>query len=290
MQKKVANPNSKTKLPPAHLKSPPPKLEQIKEENFAPRLSTKPHTTRHENEARSPKIPMNVNFYRHLINDKYSSEHDLEWVLKLRSPNSENKSTFKNEPTTTQPFSFDGRGIEAQKNGRATSELDSKNQPHQLQHLYRHRIGATPSQGPVYFETGLRNYGSSSDKLRDLERTWRNAPKKDKQEYPSLYPSYNETLKIKSWSTKNLAIETHTGFEGSLNYPKYGEIYDRQTKNVSDVRHLLKAPGKLMATADWELSMRHYGDRAKPKEFTEHVERQKVLGQLKKVNRKTEKV
>jgi len=289
MQKKATTPSSKTKLLPTLLKSPPPKLEQIKEEGSAPRLSIKPNTTRHDTEIKSPKIPRNVNLYRHLINDKYSSESDVEWVLKLRSAN-ENKSTFKMEQTAPQVFSFDGKGLEGQKDGRHTSDLDSRTHVHQLQHLFRHRLGATPDQGTVYFETALRSYGSSSDKLRELERNWRNAPKKDRQEYPSMYPSYNETVKVKSWSTKNLSIQTHTGFEGSLNFPKYGELYDRQTKNVSDVRHLLKAPGKLMATADWELSMRHYGDTSKPREVTEQIEKEKVLGKVKKVTKKPNKV
>jgi len=45
--------------------------------------------------------------------------------------------------------------------------------------------------------------------------------------------------------------------EGYTTYPKYGELYDRQVKNVSEVQHLLKAPGQQMASADWQLSMRY---------------------------------
>jgi len=81
---------------------------------------------------------------------------------------------------------------------------------------------------------------------------------------PQLYPSYEDTLKIKSWSTKNLQIKTYGAFEGYLNYPKYTEICENQPKNLSESKHLYY-PGQLMSTVNWELSMREYGDRQKHK-------------------------
>jgi len=260
----------------------PPKLEEIKEDG--PLGALKANTTRNASETKNSTIPRNVNFYRHLINDKYASENDIEWVLKLRSQEGANKA--KLEQTSTQPFGFDGKTIEAQKEGRVTLDLDSKNHLHQVQHLFLNRTGATPSQGTVFFETGLRSYGSSSERLRGLERNWRTAAKKDRHDFPTLYPSYDETLKVKTWSTKNLDIKTHTAFDGDQNYPKYGELYYRQTRNVQDVRHILKAPGKLMATANWELSMRQYGENVKPREYYEQEDMKKTLGPLKKVNTK----
>jgi len=284
MQKSNKDAQHKT----SQAKTQPSKLEQLKEDTVPTSTLGKSPTTKHEiQEARSPKIPRNVNFYRHLINDKYASEHDIEWVLKLRSPK-ESGSKYKMEPTTTQAFSFDGRELEGQKLGRTYSDLNGKNQLHQVRHLFFNRIGPTPTQGGVYFETGLRSYESSSDKLKALENNWRGVPRKDKNEYPTMYPSYQETLKIKTWSTKNLTINTHTGFEGYLNYPKYDELYDRQLKNVSDVKHLLKAPGQLMSSADWQLSMRQYGSKQKKTEANENTTTgsHRALGELKKVNRK----
>jgi len=267
----------------------PPKLDQLKEETLPALASTKSYTARHERETKVCRIPRNVNFYRHLINDKYASENDIEWVLKLRSTPDDGR-VFKMEPTSTQVFSFDGRGIEAQKSGRTVMDLDTKNHLHQAPHLFLNRIGPTPSQGCVYFETGLRNYGVESENLRKLERNWSNVPKKDRNEYPSMYPSYNETMKMKSWSTKNLNIPKHTGFEGDLNLPKYGELCERQTKNVSEIRHLLIGPAKLMPAIDWQLSMRHYGDKTKPREFYEYENRLKTQGQVKRVNRKVKEI
>jgi len=55
----------------------------------------------------------------------------------------------------------------------------------------------------------LRSYGSTPQ-LKELERKFTTIPKKDKKgELPRLYPSYNETNKIKNWSTKNLSIKTY---------------------------------------------------------------------------------
>jgi len=81
---------------------------------------------------------------------------------------------------------------------------------YQVQHLLVHRVGPTANLGSVQFESGLRSYGSSSDKLKTLEKSWKNLPKKDRQEFPAHYPSYEETAKIKTWSTKNLSIQTHS--------------------------------------------------------------------------------
>jgi len=259
------------------------KLSQSKDDVGAISLNTKPLSTKHENEATGPKIPRNVNFYRHLITDNHCNEHEINWVLELRPI--DGKKRNKMEPTTLAPFAFDGKTIEAQKDGRLISDLDGKNELHQVNHLYLHRIGATPSQGSVQFETGLRSYGASSDKLKTLERTWKNNAKKDRKEFPTMYPSYEETNKIKQWSTKNLTIQTHTAFEGHLTYPKYGELYDRQVKNVSEVRHLLRGANQFMATADWQLSMRQYGNPQKtPKQNNE--DQPASLGELKKVNKK----
>jgi len=261
------------------------KISQSKEDIALPSGTTRALSTKHENEAKGPRIPRNVNFYRHLITDNHCNENEIEWVLKLRSPpNGETK--HKMEPTAAQPFGFDGKIIESQKNGRLVSDLDNNNQLHQVNHLFFHRTGPTASQGNVQFETGLRSYGGSSDKLKTLEKTWRGTSKKDRKEFPTMYPSYEETNKIKQWSTKNLQIQTHTAFEGYLTFPKYGELYDRQVKNVSEVRHLLRGPNQFMATADWQLSMRQYASKTPAAKAGDGEDKPPSLGELKKVNRK----
>jgi hypothetical protein len=64
--------------------------------------------------------------------------------------------------------------------------------------------------GQINFETGLRSY-KSTDKLYEKEKNWRNIPKKDKSgELPKLYPSYQETMNIKNWTTKNPKIPMHS--------------------------------------------------------------------------------
>ena len=83
--------------------------------------------------------------------------------------------------TAAQPFGFDGKTIESQKAGRLVSDLDNNNELHQVSHLFFHRTGATASQGSIQFETGLRSYGTSSDKLKTLEKTWKNTSKKDRK-------------------------------------------------------------------------------------------------------------
>jgi len=291
MQKAQENLKTKAKGLPA-------KLDQIREDLSTVVSPTKSQSTRNLQrnnkdikdpaaDLRSPRIPRNVNFYRHLIFDKHSSETDIEWVLKLRSPT--DMSKYKMEATSPQAFSFYEKTLEGQQEKRVYSDLDGKNGLYQAQHLIVNRLGPTTSLGSVQFETGLRNYGASSDKLKTLERSWRNLPKKDRQEFPSLYPSYEETTKIKTWSTKNLNIQTHSAFEGYTTFPKYGELYDRQIKNVSEAQHLLKAPGQQMAAADWILSMRKYGDD-KPKKNKENSENKGSLADLKKVNRKPNRI
>lgn len=279
---KLSSKNASQKLPNS-------KFDQLREEAASKALGSKAQTNRlDKTDLKSPKIPRNVNFYRHLIFDKYSSESDIEWVLKLRSP-AESSKSFKMEPTSTQPFSLYGRELEGQKMRRVASDIETKNPLHQVHHLLVHRMGPTPNKGSVQFETGLRSYGASSEKLRALEKSWSSIPKKDRNEFPTLYPSYEETNKIKVWSTKNLAIQTHTGFEGYLSYPKYDDIYDRQIKNVSEVKHLLRSPGQLMSTADWQLSMRQYGERKTTKD-KENANSEKSLGELKKISRKPKRV
>lgn len=100
--------------------------------------------------------------------------------------------------------------MESQNLKKTAIDLESASSLHQVAHLLVHRMGPTPTCGQVNFETGLRSYGST-DKFKDLEKKWTNIPfKAKKNELPQLYPSYNETLKIKSWSTKNLSIKTHS--------------------------------------------------------------------------------
>jgi len=135
---------------------------------------------------------------------------------------------------------------------------------HQVCHLFKHRIGPTPSNGQVNFETGLRTYGIRE--FKDRERKWTTVPFKDKKyELTQMYPSYEETMKIKTWSTKNLNIKTHSGFQGYLDYPPLEKLEDYQPRNCSETKHLYY-PGQLMSTVNWELSMRDYGDRMKKKQ------------------------
>jgi len=149
------------------------------------------------NDKAGQTIPRNVNYYRHLIEDHYATEHGIEWVLKLRSPKSELDLTKKLESTTPNAPSFYGKKLESQNLLRTTIDLENKGGLFQLNHLLSKRIGPTPTRSQVNFETGLRVSGST-DKLRNLERKWTNIPKKDKaNELPQLYPSYEETLKIK---------------------------------------------------------------------------------------------
>jgi hypothetical protein len=98
--------------------------------------------------------------------------------------------------------------LKSQSEKKTTIDLDDGSQLYQVNHLLIHRIGPTPSKGQVIFETGLRTYGVSEFKER--EKKWSTVPHKDKKdELPRLYPSYEDTLKIKTWSTKNLQIKTY---------------------------------------------------------------------------------
>jgi hypothetical protein len=236
-----------------------------------------------------PRIPRNVNFYRHLINAKAINENDIEWVLKLRTP-AERSQEHKFEATVTQPFSLFGKELEGQQLKRTTSELGIRNRLHELPHLYLKRLGPTPGQSTVQFESGLRDYGFSTERLQSLEKNWKNIPKKDRNEPPKMYPSYAETLHIKNWTTKNLLIETHSGFDGCQNYPKYGELTGKLPKNVCGIKHLLSSPGQTMSTLDWQLSMRNYGSTSKSKIEGENETEERLLGELKKVNRRPKRL
>lgn len=80
--------------------------------------------------------------------------------------------------TSAQGFSFSDKTLESQVEKRQVTDIDSKNNLHQLSHLLMHRMGPSPSRGSVQFETGLRSYGSASTALRNLEKNWRATPKK----------------------------------------------------------------------------------------------------------------
>jgi len=256
----------------------------------SPKASTaKPLGKRSSVQDGKPRIPRNVNFYRHLINDKFTNENDIDFVLKLRTP-MDGSQTFKIEPTVTQPFSVFGRELEGQKMTRTASDLGSRNKLHQIPHLYLKRTGPTQGQSTVQFESGLRDYGFSTDRLKSLEKNWTNIPKKDRNEPAKMYPSYGETVQIKNWTTKNLLIETHAAFEGYQNYPKYADFTARHPKNVSEIKHMLSSPGQLMSSLDWQLSFRNYHEKPKSKVNRESDDDERQLGELKKVNRRPKRL
>ena len=54
-------------------------------------------TQKHETKENSNGIPKNINFYRHLMDNKFANENGVEWVLKLRSPKADGHSNEKPE-------------------------------------------------------------------------------------------------------------------------------------------------------------------------------------------------
>ena len=103
---------------------------------------------------------------------------------------------------------FAGIKLKSQNEKKTAIDLESVNNLHQVNHLLLHRIGPTPSKGQVNFEIGLRTYGAQE--FKEKEKKWTTVPHKDKKdELPRLYPSYEDTMKIKTWSTKNLQIKTY---------------------------------------------------------------------------------
>jgi len=195
----------------------------------------------------------------------------------------------KLEPTATQPFGVGEKSLICQEKGRSTVDLDTRNDLHKMTHLIRHRIGTPVSGQSVFFETGLRTYGNKNEGLRALEKKWTNMPKIDKSWEPSqLYPSYEETKNIKSWSTKNLTIKTHSAFDGHTNFPTYGERKSAP-KNLAETGHLYTASGQTMPLLNWQLSMRSYGN-IKKIALSPNANTEGSLGELKKVNRKPKRV
>jgi len=147
-------------------------------------------TTRETNTA----IPRNVNFFRHLTSDYNANEPTLQWALKLRSPScfdlNHKMEAYKIFPcflfkifirTSVQPFSVSEKPIKCQEQHKMTVDLNTKNQLYKVNHLLMNRIGETPSHGVVHFETNLRSYGCSSEKLMGLEKKWTTIPYREKK-------------------------------------------------------------------------------------------------------------
>jgi len=211
-------------------------------------------TTRETNTA----IPRNVNFFRHLTSDYNANEPTLQWALKLRSPSCFDLN-HKMEATSVQPFSVSEKPIKCQEQHKMTVDLNTKNQLYKVNHLLMNRIGETPSHGVVHFETNLRSYGCSSEKLMGLEKKWTTIPYREKKDKPiQMYPSLNETRRIKNWSTKNLNIRTHSAFDGYNNYPQYDDLDKPPNKNLSGIAHLFTTSGQNIPLLTWQLSMRNY--------------------------------
>jgi len=247
------------------------------DENFGKKAKTSQRSNKANSKSTS-NIPRNVNFYRHLLNDTNANEHGVEWALQLRSPTS---TFFKGEGTTTQPFAMGDRTLECQTQKKTTLDITNKAELHKITHLISHRLGATPSNGTVNFEAGLRSYGSSSDSFKNLEKRWCSIPKTASIKSDILaYPSYEETSKIKSWTAKNTTIKMHSAHDTLNSFPTYG-LTKCANKNLAEIAHLFTAPGKTMPSLNWQLSMRNYGEPIKIK-----TDSNKTLGDLKKVNRK----
>ena len=225
-----------------------------------------------------PKIPKNINEYKHLMNNFQLSQADLDWTLDLRTYM--DSKTHRMNQTNFNPPSFYETDLNKYKRRSRMGVSDPflvKENTFQLSHLVKHRIDCSQ----LDFESTLRSFKMPTGvKTVKHLATWKSiayTPKTDRSEYflppviqcdkenlkrmdkyvlrkyiPTYVQSYCGTQQIKR---KKMILDNNSTldyFGDHLSMNKYSQHYD--VNNIQSIRHILSDHSNSMS--QFEIGLR----------------------------------